>query len=378
MNPTIQTASDAILREGRMTEIPAVSPDAPLGLFDGEDRDVFMQGDLAFVHGVRSGRGVLIQGSILGSAAQSLRVEAKGDVIVTGAVRYAQLSGRRVLVGGRASHSQFTASQQVAVGDALDAVRVIAGDYEDDRRCIESCRLTKEQSQTQTESLTRRVCTEEKRLDKACRALRIPLDFNVGRIVQHEDGRVCVDLGSFYESLDGRTDEQLELALAEFFAKGVIGVITRANRKYLVNFPAREKVFMQLVKSLRELFEAVLERDRLQRRVEWLEGRLGQLVDSLRRRRASVEVGGAIAGDTSMEFILPRVVKQPKDGGYDFAHQTARLELICGAGAIEVVPCGADGARTSTTVAASEMDGLRFAVDDGRVLWEPVNVAVSA
>ncbi|MCH8310373.1 MAG: HNH endonuclease [Chloroflexi bacterium] len=65
----------------------------------------------------------------------------------------------------------------------------------------------------------RRVSTEEKRLDKACRTLRIPLDFSVGRIVQHQQGRVRVDLGSFYESLRGRTDTQLELALAEFFAR---------------------------------------------------------------------------------------------------------------------------------------------------------------
>lgn len=374
--PEIESTWNAVLHEGRLTQIPVVSPDEPLATFDGEDRDVLVQGDLAFVHLVRSDRSVLIHGSIRGSTQQSIRVEAKGDVIVTGSAQHAQLSGRRVLVGGRVCHTQVTATRCVAIGGNLETGRVVVGDYEDDRRRIETCRLTLEQSRTRAESLLRRVSTEEKRLDKACRTLRIPLDFSVGRIVQHQQGRVRVDLGSFYESLRGRTDTQLELALAEFFAKGILGVITRANRKYLINFPAREKVFVQLARSLRELFEAVLERDRLQRRVEWVTVRLDHLVESLHDHRCAVDVGGAIAGETAMEFILPRVVKKPEDGGYDFFHKTARLEFHCGGGAVEIVSCGTDGARSSTRVTASEMEGLRFAVDDDRILWEPVREAV--
>ena len=90
-----------------------VSVDAPLEMFDGEDRDVLVQGDLAFVHVVRSEGSVLIQGSIRGSAAQPIRVEATGDVVVTGAVHYGQLTGKRILIGGRSCHSQHTSSQSV-------------------------------------------------------------------------------------------------------------------------------------------------------------------------------------------------------------------------------------------------------------------------
>jgi len=68
--PEIQGASDSILRRRRLTELPVISPDAPLEMFDGEDRDVLVQGDLAFLHVVRSEGSVLIQGSIRGSAAQ--------------------------------------------------------------------------------------------------------------------------------------------------------------------------------------------------------------------------------------------------------------------------------------------------------------------
>ena len=230
--------------------------------------------------------------------------------------------------------------------------------------------MSLERVHTTLESLNRRVSTEEKRLDKACLALRIPLDFNVGRIVEHRNGRVRVDLGSFYGSLEGRTEEQLELALSEFFAKGIVGVITRQNRKYLVNYPAREKVFMQLVRGLRELFKGVLERDRLQRRGSWLEGRLEQMVQGLDQRRGAVEVSGAIAGLACLEFILPRVVR--KDDTFEFAHQTARLELSGAGGAVTVASSGADGDRSTSTVLPSDIEGQRFVVADGRVVWEPV------
>ena len=35
---------------------------------------------------------------------------------------------------------------------------------------------------------------------RACRALRSPLDCNVGRIVTHDNGEISVDLTSFYEA----------------------------------------------------------------------------------------------------------------------------------------------------------------------------------
>lgn len=91
--PEIESTWNAILHEGRLTQIPVVSPEEPLATFDGEDRDVLVQGDLAFVHLVRSDRSVLIHGSIRGSTQQSIRVEAKGDVIVTGSAHHAQLAG---------------------------------------------------------------------------------------------------------------------------------------------------------------------------------------------------------------------------------------------------------------------------------------------
>ena len=52
------------------------------------------------------------------------------------------------------------------------------------------------------------------------------------------------------------------------FAAGILCVVARTNRKYLVDYPSRENIFMQLLRSLRELFHLVVERDRTVRTLE--------------------------------------------------------------------------------------------------------------
>ena len=63
-----------------------------------------------------------------------------------------------------------------------------------------------------------------------------------------------INLTVFYSSLGEQSESQRKTALVQFFAKGVVGYLARANRKYISDNPAREKVFLQLLKHLRELF----------------------------------------------------------------------------------------------------------------------------
>ena len=83
----------------------------------------------------------------------------------------------------------------------------------------------------------------------------------MGKVIRHRNGRLWVELTMFYESLGEDPTARQEQALMEFFSRGVVGTLSRANRKYLANNLAREKVFLQLLKSLRELFGLVFERD---------------------------------------------------------------------------------------------------------------------
>ena len=363
-------AIDAVLRQGRVTELNAASADGPTGFFDGEDLNILVQGDLVGMQRIKGQRSLLVEGDVRGDADAPCRIEVGGDVIVTGGVYYAEVVAEGILVGESVAHSNLTAGTRVHISGDVDQGRIETGNYNGARKRIDSCSADLERAQERAESLRRRVIHHEKRMAKACQAVSIPLDFNVGRIVTHAEGRVSVDLSSFYRSLEERPEAQLEVALSDFFAKGVVGVVARANRKYLVDYPAREKVFMQLLRSLRELFLVVADRDRTLQTLEGSEAELEQLLVDLAQRQPEVAVGGRIAPPVEMEFILPQVARLP-DGGVDFPSPGAASLCVCAGtsfGRWEIVVKDAAGARSVQD--ASNLRGVVIRVDDdGRVRW---------
>ncbi len=139
---------------------------------------------------------------------------------------------------------------------------------------------------------------------------------------------------------------------AEFFARGIVGVVARTNRKYLVDYPSRENIFIPLLRSLRELFHLVLERDRAVRTLE--AARWNYAPVHAGEETATGEVGGRIAAQVEMEFILPRVVRLPNAGADFGVPETAALSGHLGAsfGDLEISlrdTAGARGARTLRT-----------------------------
>ena len=371
----IQSAADDIIGMGRLTEMSLSASDAAAPVYDGEDWNVLVQSDLRDVARVKGDGAILVQGSVFGSEEASCRIEIGGNAVICGDVRGTSISAANIYIGGDVVGSQLTAAGEVRIGSDLGKGRVVVGNYEQDRKHLETCRMVVERSREQAESLGRRVGQDGKRMDKACRALRIPLDFSVGQIVQHSEGKINVDLTSLYRSI-GDKQVALDTALGEFFARGVVGVIARTNRKYLVNYPAREKVFLQLLKSLRELFVAVLERDEMLKRLSSAETELENLRAAMSERGPSIAVRGRIAPETEMEFILPRI-NDSRDGGFDFAHKTAQLCVRTGglADQCEMVLQAADGERSSVTAERDELEGLLISIEAGKVRWTHVAAA---
>ena len=380
-NPfSIQPAVDAVVGLGRLTEMSLSASDAAAPVYDGEDWNVLVQRDLTSVARVKGKGAILVHGSVLGDDDAPCHIDIDGDAVICGDVRDTKICAANIYVGGVVSGSELTAAGEVRIGSDVTGGRITVGDYELERKNLETCRMLVEHSRQQAESLVRRAGQDGKRMDKSCRALRIPLDFSVGRIVQHSEGKVSVDLSSLYQSFDARESDRevdLSVALAEFFAKGIVGVIARTNRKYLIDYPAREKVFMQLLKSLRELFNAVLERDEMQKRLSAAETELENLRAALSDRESSIAVGGRLAPQTEMEFILPWL-NDTQDGGFDFAHKTAQLCVRPGplAGQCEMAVQQADGERSSVTTELDELEGLVVSIDDGKVRWSQVGAAV--
>ena len=374
----IREVAKAYLEVGRLTEVPLPSGEQRSPAFDGEDHDMVLSSDLTWPGRIKGERGILIKGSVVGDAESPCRIEVGGDVIITGEVFNASISGVRIRIGKDVSESHLTSTSEIHIGGAVGESRLLAGDYDLDRKRIEHLRSRIERLSERAESLARRVAQDEKRLDKACKTLRIPLDFNVGSIVRHAEGKIIVDLSSVYDSILSKPGAQVETTVSEFFAKGIVGVLARTNRTYLVDYPAREKVFMQLLKSLHELFLVVVQRDNTRNEAVDCELELDSLVDHVENRSPRIAVGRRVAHDVEMEFILPQVTAL-SDGSYDFAHKNAHLQIQRGAsiGRFEVITRGLDGARSSDTIPASDFEGPVFEICDGTIQWSGEHVQLT-
>jgi len=341
--------------------------------FDAEDDNVIVHGDVPGGAIVRGRRSVLVQGDVAGQQDAPCRIEVPGDVVVTGFVSHAHISARHIHIGASVARSQLSGTELVEITGDAERCRLQCGDYFADVGGVRSQLAELEETRLHGAELRQRVAVEGKRLHKSCRALRAPLNLNVGRIVTHGDDAIAVDLSAFYRSVEWQTDEDLDLAINEFFAKGIVGVLSRVNRKHLVEVPTRGKAFLQVMRGLHELLRQVVARDAVQRRADRCKLELERLVSELEARCPRVLVGGSIAPSARLEFILPRALRQGEDS-IDFAHKTALLSIHAGAFAdqLELAWQGGDGARGERTVAAGDLDGTVFQVRDERVYWERI------
>jgi len=98
------------------------------------------------------------------------------------------------------------------------------------------------------------------------------------RILQSE---LHINLAPFYNALKKRSEDEIDRALREFFAKAVLGLLTRMNRDYIAGGPGRQKRFKSVVFKLKDLIFRTREFDRRQslrdQEYQRLEGLLPQL-----------------------------------------------------------------------------------------------------
>lgn len=368
----------AILAQGGLSLVDA-AVDSFGREFDAGNDNLMVHGPLPAGAVVRGQRSVLIQGEVSGQSDMPCRIEVPGDVVITGDVAHAHIAARRLYLGASVHCSQLTAASAIEVSGDVERCRLLCGDYFADLDGARAREATLEEARQRADELRQRVAVEEKRLAKACGSMRAPLSLNVGRIITHRPDAVTVDLGTFYRSVEWQTDEELERALNEFFAKGIVGVLARMNRKYLVEVPTRGKVFMQLMRGLQELLLQVMASDAAERHAVRRELELERLIHEMETREPRVSVGGSVAPSVRLEFILPRVIRQA-DGSIDFAHKSAQLTIHAGAFAdrLELAWQGGDGSRAERSVRAGDLDGAVFQIRDQQVRWERVTSPVLA
>ncbi|MDP6777930.1 MAG: hypothetical protein QGI83_14325 [Candidatus Latescibacteria bacterium] len=119
---------------------------------------------------------------------------------------------------------------------------------------------------------------DQKRVGRLFAATRIVYDLSVGKVLSRQGVGFRVDLVPFYEVVKGRSESDIDGALLEFYAKAIVGLLTRLNREYIQQSPSNRKVFTTALRKLHDLIFLAREvdkfRDRASRATSDLEGLL--------------------------------------------------------------------------------------------------------
>jgi hypothetical protein len=366
----IQPAADAILNGGDLVKAQGLPPDR--NRFDAGESDGFFQGNVPGGLTLTGKHSLLVQGSIEGASSNICHVDVAGDAIVTGDVRYSRINCRHLRVAGDVHHAQVNATGEVFVGSDLVGTRLLIGDYQTHKQRVERLRHDITRLQEERISLDRRIVQDEKRLDRSCKITRIPLDFQVSRLIFQEESRIRVDLNSIYKSLGDPSDTKLKQAVNEFFAKGVIGYLAKTNRKYIVNNPAREKVFLQLLKHLRELVMEVFERDQAIAAIDQFQTEIDGTVRELRHQDLGLHIRGAILPESEVEFARPRV-QRLENSDIDFQHQSVTLKVQPGPqpDTLRLERVDFQGESLAEDIGIDDLQGVSLRVDRDQIIWEP-------
>ncbi|MBN59963.1 MAG: hypothetical protein CME20_01275, partial [Gemmatimonadetes bacterium] len=136
-------------------------------------------------------------------------------------------------------------------------------------------------------------------------------------------------------------------------ALDIVGVLARANRKYIDGNPAREKVFLQLLKTLRELFVLVSERDIVIRHIDQAESEIEALGDLVQ-----------------LDFPRPQMHRD-EGGDIDFVHESASVKITkSNPGKLRLDSTSINGEATIADIPIDELRAVTLAVAAGRVIWE--------
>ena len=339
--------------------------------FDTGDQNGHLLDDMPGGTSVNGGRSLVIDGSLNGVENNPCRIQLSGDLLVKGNVFNAHIKCSALYVDGDIQDSRVSAAGDVYIGGELMDSQLALGDYSDRKNTIDNLHRDFAKKREERESLDRQIRQEEKRVDRSCKATLIPLNFNVSRIISHENNQVRINLTSFYSSLGEQSESQRKTALVQFFAKGVVGYLARANRKYISDNPAREKVFLQLLKHLRELFLLVAERDFIALHQEQDAQAMNELVQSIRRQNRMLHIEGGIHPNSTLRFILPHIATS-EDDSYVFTDKAAICQVEGGPNedALVITLKDVENNENIHRIPATDLEESRLSTTLGTVVWE--------
>jgi hypothetical protein len=181
--------------------------------------------------------------------------------------------------------------------------------------------------------------------------------------------RIEVDLAPFYKMLSGKAGVNTDNALSEFYAKAVVGLLSRTNLHLIRGNPSRQKIFKTVIRSLHDLFQATRESDRIAEQVRVHRKNLQTQLASLKEHDAPVCVGGALGTTSEIRFLAPII----DDEDVTVMLQGAKLSLTVEDGG-EVRAIVTDVLGDESALDSEKLEGIALRFSDEQVTLEGLGV----
>ena len=319
---------------------------------------------------------LLVQGSLRGSERRPCRVDVLGDVIVMGEVAHSHISARRIYIESNAQHTRLSARERIEIGGSLSDAHVHVGQFEPEKRLIKEVNEEMVQFRREIESIEREITLDRKRINKLFETTRISLS-NIGQIVQLKHKHIVIDLDPLYQTLNDKTDLEIDRALREFFAKAVVGQLTRVNIQFLAGSKNRQKILKGVVRNLHDLFFLTRKLDKLVALEKLTAGRVEALMQKLGSRICGIFVKGALLPILEAQFTVPGV-KYVTEGESGDESDVGKITIgqSGGQGKLEITRTNTKLEQETQMADFGEFQHCRLQVLEGDVIWKPLGLAL--
>ena len=348
-------ASDGLLL---INDLPAER-----GQIRAKDRNVLIRGHAIGKHHIQTTAAVIVDTSVDGGIGKPCRIEARGDVIITGSASNLHITARSIHLGGQTRYCHLESLRNTVVEGDLIETRIVLGNLGSSKTQISQFDAYLRNMIEQRETLNRQIDRDANHLHKTCKSASFNLNLAVGRMIQHDAHGLKIDLGFFYEKISKTKEEEIQAALSEFFNRGIIGVLGRTNRTYFATSPANERLFIKTLADLRQLVLLVRQRDVLAESIEGELAKASTLIDHLEDPRRHLCVHGSISPGSSVHFAQPQIKIAP-NGSIGIENTQISLRIRADGDEIELHQTRPNGQQSTTRTMAEDLAGLYIRLNE--------------
>jgi len=361
--------AERLLRQGRLVESGSIS--VANGVFNAENSDALIDGNIDTGGVARGLRSLVVRGDVIGSETQSCRVSFGGDVVVLGRVRYAKISGENVWVGGDATDCQLACRDMLQVEGFLASSEVVVGNVSMEQKQFALLTENIEKMKKQISQDRQQLASEERRVEKMIQSTQFDVAFGAGQMIVRSRNRIQVKLNRFYEALKGRTPEQIDKALVEFFNKAVVGHLTLRNRSIIQDNVNRRKVFMGLIRNMHGLFMSTHKQNQQESTLKGYEKKLTGVMEALKEQQPALVLHAGVKPPLSCLFITPEI-SQNDSGEQTILGRDAQLWIDMQGENLSMRQKNVASEDEVETIIEDALNKVVISVVDGKIQQQPL------